>query len=92
MKKILILAVALLASIFSANAQETTTSKQTVVIDNFTLPGGINTDFLTVAEVVRNKVIAAIVKSQRVNIVDVVTDPSFADLAKDTLSSIIGVR
>ncbi|MFI3287412.1 MAG: hypothetical protein R3Y61_02950 [Rikenellaceae bacterium] len=79
MKKILTLVLAFVC-IFTANAQETTTSKEVLIVDNFTLPGAANSAYRAVVEGIRNKVIAAIVKSQRVEVIDAATESFFAEI------------
>ncbi|MFI3288058.1 MAG: hypothetical protein R3Y61_06245 [Rikenellaceae bacterium] len=87
MKKILTLIFAF-ACILTASAQETTTSKEVLIVDNFTLPSSSNSTFRSIVEDIRNKVIAAIVKSQRVEVIDASTDAFISKMQEDATSEL----
>lgn len=85
MKKILTLVFAL-AFIFTASAQETTSSKEVLIVDNFTFPGGATSTFRAVVGGVREKVIAAIIKSQRVEVIDAASEKFVSQMQEDAMS------
>ncbi len=67
-------------------AQETTTTKQTVLVDVFAVKSSANATYRSVAKGIRDKVIAAMQKTQRVNVIDVTTE-SFFDKAAASATS-----
>ncbi len=85
MKKLLTLIMAL-ACIISVNAQETTTSKEVLIVDNFTMPSRANSVYCSVVEGIRNKIIVAIIESKRVEVIDASSEAFFAEMQSEVSS------
>ncbi|MDR0961633.1 MAG: hypothetical protein LBM62_03615 [Mediterranea sp.] len=68
----------------SVYAQEETTQKEVVLMDNFTLVSTANAVYHAVAIGVREKVIGEIQKMNRIDLIDVTTDPLFKSVLQKT--------
>ncbi len=86
MKKILFFFAVVAMCATSVQAQEAPAKKQTVIVDVFTVKAGANATYRSVVTGLRDKVISAMNKTQRINVIDVTTDSFFQQAAEDASS------
>lgn len=97
MKKLILSIFAVAVCATSLFAQETTTKKETVIIDVFTMKqmtdtswssrqNNANATYRSIVNGIREKVIAAMVKTQRINVIDVTTNSFFQQAASGAAS------
>lgn len=79
MKKLILSLLMLCCVLTTVTAQESSATKETLIVDYLTIPKGIKPGYRALVDGIRANVIAEIIKTNKVNVIDVATEAFFQD-------------